>query len=159
MPFPWLEFDFDGLDLFEEAGSGQDVVEPHSLVFPDGSAAVIPPSELPSLLLDVPHRQVVFTIPKMLRTFFKYNRRLLGALCSSAVRSLSRYFEEVTGTRIRPGVIASIQAFGDRINLHPHAHLLVTEGGQDSAGKFHHLAEIEDSLLAEFFQREALSHP
>jgi hypothetical protein len=30
------------------------------------------------LLLDVPHRQVVFTIPKMLRIFFRYNRRLLG---------------------------------------------------------------------------------
>jgi hypothetical protein len=33
------------------------------------------------LLLDVPHRQVVFTIPRMLRIFFKYNRRLLGNLC------------------------------------------------------------------------------
>jgi len=34
-----------------------------------------------TLLLDVPHRQVVFNIPKMLRLFFKYNRRLLGSLC------------------------------------------------------------------------------
>ncbi|MCK4432007.1 MAG: transposase zinc-binding domain-containing protein, partial [Candidatus Aminicenantes bacterium] len=33
------------------------------------------------LLLDVPHRQVVFTIPKMLRIYFKYNRPLLGGLC------------------------------------------------------------------------------
>jgi hypothetical protein len=30
------------------------------------------------LLLDVSHRQVVFTIPKMLRIFFCYNRRLPG---------------------------------------------------------------------------------
>jgi ribosomal protein S27E len=37
------------------------------------------------LLLDVPHRQVVFTIPKMLRVFFKYNRSLLLKLthCSA----------------------------------------------------------------------------
>mgnify|MGYP005832949099 CR=1 FL=1 len=28
------------------------------------------------LLVDVPHRQVVFTIPKMLRLFFRYNRRM-----------------------------------------------------------------------------------
>jgi ribosomal protein S27E len=40
------------------------------------------------LLLDVPHRQVVFTIPRMLRIFFKYNRRLLGDLCRSALRFL-----------------------------------------------------------------------
>jgi hypothetical protein len=37
-----------------------------------------------TLLQDVPHRQVVFTIPKMLRIFFKYNRRLLGNLCQAA---------------------------------------------------------------------------
>jgi hypothetical protein len=29
------------------------------------------------LLWDIPHRQVVFTIPKMLRAFFKYERRLV----------------------------------------------------------------------------------
>jgi len=28
-----------------------------------------------TLILDVPHRKVVFTIPRMLRIFFKYNRR------------------------------------------------------------------------------------
>ena len=44
------------------------------------------------LLWDVPHRQVVFTIPKMLRIFFKYNRRLLGNLCRAALRALNRYF-------------------------------------------------------------------
>jgi hypothetical protein len=33
------------------------------------------------LVLDIHHRQVVFTIPKMLRVFFKYNRSLLSDLC------------------------------------------------------------------------------
>jgi hypothetical protein len=33
-----------------------------------------------TLFLDVLHRQVVFTIPKMLRVFMKCNRRLLGNL-------------------------------------------------------------------------------
>jgi len=46
-----------------------------------------------TLLLDVPHRQVVFTIPKRLRVFFKFKRRLLGDLCRSALRALTRYFE------------------------------------------------------------------
>ena len=46
-----------------------------------------------TLLLDVPHRQVVFTIPKRLRVFFKFNRRLLGDLCRCALRALTRYFE------------------------------------------------------------------
>jgi hypothetical protein len=108
------------------------------------------------LFLDVPHRQIVFTIPRMLRIFFKYNRRLLGDLCRSALRSLTRYFEFVAGRDITPGVMAAIQTFGDRINLHPHLHLLVTEGGMDRAGLFPKIPRIDDSRLAELFAREVL---
>ncbi|MGB2765188.1 MAG: transposase [Candidatus Aminicenantaceae bacterium] len=107
-----------------------------------------------SLLLDVPHLQVVFTIPKMLRIFFKYKRWLLGELCRAAVRALLKYFQAATNTELRPGVVASIQTFGQKINLHPHLHCLVTEGGEDSERRFHHVASFQDSLLAEFFSRE-----
>ena len=110
-----------------------------------------------TLLLDVPHRQIVFTIPKRLRIFFKFNRRLLGDLCRCALRSLSRYFEVVTGSGLTSGVIAAIQTFGDRINLHVHLHFLVTEGGVDEAGVFHKIPRIDDSRLAEIFAREVLS--
>ena len=41
--------------------------------------------------------------------------------------------------------------------FHPHLHLLVTEGGEDSEGTFHHLASFQDSLLAEFFKREVFA--
>jgi len=71
------------------------------------------------LLLDVPHRQIVFTVPKRLRLFFKYDRRLLGELCRAALRALGRYFEAVSGNVLAPGVIAAIQTFGNRINFHP----------------------------------------
>jgi hypothetical protein len=110
-----------------------------------------------SLLLDVPHCQVVFTIPKMLRIFFKYKRRLLGELCRAAVQALLKYLQAATGTELRPGVVASIQTFGQKINFHAHLHLLVTEGGKDSEGIFHHLASFQDNLLAEFFSREVFS--
>ena len=105
----------------------------------------------------LPHRQVVFTIPRMLRLFFKYKRRLLGDLCRLALRSLTRYFEVLTGSEVRPGVIAAIQTFGDRIKLHPHLHFLVTEGGMDEAGDFHKIPRIDDSRLAEVFAREVLA--
>ena len=107
--------------------------------------------------LDVPHRQVVFTIPKMLRIFFKYNRKLLGSLCRSALRSLTRYCEIVAGGSLMPGVIAAIQTFGNRMNPHPHLHFLVTEGGVDKAGEFHKVPRIDDTRLAELFAREVLA--
>jgi len=109
------------------------------------------------LLLDVPHRQVVFTIPKMLRIFFKYKRRLLGDLCQAAVQALLKYLQVTIGTELRPGVVASVQTFGAKINPHAHLHFLVTEGGEDSEGRFHHLASFQDSLLAEFFSREVFA--
>ena len=109
------------------------------------------------LLWDVPHRQVVFTIPKMLRIFFKFKRRLLGDLSLAALRALKLYFEAAAGEPLIPGVIAVIQTFGDRINFHPHLHYLVTCGGLDAAGVFHEIARIDDSRLSELFAREVLA--
>ena len=109
-----------------------------------------------TLLLDVPHRQVVFTIPKMLRIFFKFKRRLLGDLCRCAVRALLVYFQAATGKTLEPGVVAVIQTFGDRINFHPHLHFLVTGGGVDEAGVFQRMSSFDDATLAEVFAREVL---
>jgi hypothetical protein len=54
-------------------------------------------------------------------------------------------------------VVAVIQSFGQKINFHSHVHCLVTEGGEDSEGRFHHLASFQDCLLAEFFSREVFA--
>jgi hypothetical protein len=54
-------------------------------------------------------------------------------------------------------VVACIQTFGERINLHPHAHLLVSEGGEDKEGRFHHIQSFDDGLIAEFFAREVFA--
>jgi len=43
--------------------------------------------ELPE---EVPHRQVVFTIPKRLRPFFRYDRALLGDLAACAWQALEQ---------------------------------------------------------------------
>jgi len=109
------------------------------------------------LILDVPHRQVVFTIPKMLRIFFKYKRSLLSALCLCGKEAILKYLGAVTGKEITPGIIAVIQSFGSRINLHPHLHFLVSEGGSDREGRFHRVSRFNDDLLREIFSREVFS--
>jgi hypothetical protein len=67
-------------------------------------------------------------IPKMLRLFFRFKRKLLDSLCLSAVTALLKFFHTATDLELRPGVVAVIQTFGDRINFHPHVHVLITEG-------------------------------
>jgi len=106
------------------------------------------------LILDRPHRQVVFTIPKMLRIFFKYNRSLLSSLCLCGREALVKYFRATARRDISPGIIAVIQSFGSRMNFHPHLHFLVTEGGTDNEGRFHKVTSFNDSLLCRFFTRE-----
>jgi len=65
--------------------------------------------------------------------------------------------KRTTGTELSPGVVAAVQTFGQKINLHPHLHFLVTEGGEDREGTFHHLASFQDSLLAQMFAREVFA--
>jgi len=109
------------------------------------------------LLLDVPHRQVVFTIPKMLRLFFRFRRSLLSSLCLAAAQALLEHFKTVSGHELMPGIVAVIQTFGDRINFHPHLHLLVTEGGKAPENHFHKISCFHDDLIQALFTREVFS--
>jgi hypothetical protein len=92
----------------------------------------------------------------MHQIFFKYNRKLPGEFCRSALRSLTCCFAAVTGSEFRPGVIAAIQTFETRINVRPHLHFLVTEGGVDEAGAFHKISRIGDSRFEKIVAREVL---
>jgi hypothetical protein len=109
------------------------------------------------LLLDVPHRQVIFTVPKMLRLFFRYKRKLLNSLCLSAVHSLVKFLRTTTSLEMMPGVVAVIQTFGDRINFHPHIHVLMTEGGTGPDGVFHRVSRFHDEVIQEIFTHEVFS--
>ena len=56
-----------------------------------------------------------------------------------------------------PGVVAVIQTFGDRINFHPHIHVLMTEGGTAPNGAFHHVNRFHDEVIQEIFTHEVFS--
>ena len=56
-----------------------------------------------------------------------------------------------------PGVVAVIQTFGDRINFHPHIHVLMTEGGTAPDGAFHRVYRFHDEVIQEIFTHEVFS--
>ena len=77
----------------------------------------------------VPHRQYVFTIPKVLRVYFRNDCRLLGDLCLAARDSLRLFFVEHLGLpKGKIGAVLAIHTFGDYLNFHPHVHMLVSNG-------------------------------
>jgi len=70
---------------------------------------------------------------------------------------LTRYFKVLAASKLIPGVIAAIQTFGNRINVHPRLYFLVTEGAVDKAGLFYEISPIDDWRLAEPFGWEVLA--
>jgi len=57
------------------------------------------------ILCALPHRQYVFTVPKMLRPHFRFDRKLLGKLSQCAYQSLKEFYRKTLNTNEAvPGV-------------------------------------------------------
>ena len=68
-----------------------------------------------TLLAPVPHRQVVLTIPKRLRAYCLYRRRVLGEIARVAARTVTAAIRTLTGERERAvGIVACLQTHGSR---------------------------------------------
>ena len=107
------------------------------------------------VLRPVPHRQYVFTVPRLIRPFFAYRRSLLGELCRIIARSLAEAYR-VAHPRARPGFILFVQTFGDLVNFNPHVHALVADGVFEASGGFASLPPIPEALLAERLRRAVI---
>ena len=83
-----------------------------------------------TILYPVPHRHYVFSIPIMLRIYFKHDRALLTKLCQCAYHSLLIFLQNVIGLQDGvPGVVLSLHTFGDYPEkFHPHVHAIVSDG-------------------------------
>jgi len=66
-----------------------------------------------AVLYPVPHRQYVFSIPKILRKFFFYDRKLLGRLSQCAVKGLTKFFQLTLSKNGRRGWATLSSCFTD----------------------------------------------
>ena len=107
------------------------------------------------VLAQVSHRQWVFTIPKRLRVYFRYDRKLLGKLCRAAWETLRAvYALEIDGDCGIPAMICAPQTFGDLLNAHPHVHAIVPEGVFTETGHFVHIADTWMHRAIEIWQEK-----
>jgi hypothetical protein len=105
------------------------------------------------VLAPVPHRQWVFTIPKRLRIYFRYDRSLLGLLCRAAWETVREvYAMEVDGECGTPAMVGAVQTFGDLIHWHSHIHAIVAEGVFTETGHFVHISETWKHRAIEIWQ-------
>ena len=109
------------------------------------------------VLLDVPHRHVVFTIPRALRALFERERSLLSLLAQAAYETVLRRLRAAALRRDGvPGMVSSIQTFGSYANFHPHVHAIVTEGLLLADGSFVAVPWPAAQVLEEAFRRIVL---
>ncbi len=104
--------------------------------------------DLEILLLDeifkeVPYRHIIFTIPKILRKNFIWHREKLNDLSRLAWKCLKEFMSETLNLDGVPGSIQSIETNGQFLDINPHIHTLVTDGGFDAYGKFYKMPRYD----------------
>jgi Zn finger protein HypA/HybF involved in hydrogenase expression len=113
------------------------------------------------VLKALPHRHFVFSIPKILRRYFLYNRGLLSELSRCGWESLKVFFQDIVPVKdpvlnggAVPGTVVAIQLFGDFFGFNPHLHVLSTDGCFYGNGMFRVVPRFETNQLEEIFRHK-----
>lgn len=106
-------------------------------------------------LLKLPHRQFVFTIPKMLRPFFRYDKKLFSDIARIISSIINDYYSEISGKEVKTGIVVSFQTYGDILKFHPHWHCSILEGGIDG-DQFYHVPIYDTKPLCDIFRQKVI---
>ena len=100
----------------------------------------------------------VFTVPKRLRVYFRYDRKLLGKLCRAAYDTVCDVFRlEIDGDSGLPAMVGAVQTFGDLIHWHSHIHAIVPDGVFTESGFFVHIPDIWKHRAVEIWQEKVFA--
>jgi hypothetical protein len=112
-----------------------------------------------NVLKNVPHRHFVFSIPKIVRIYFLFDRSLLKELSRIAWEVLGLYYKNaVSKENITPAAICSIQTFGDLLGFNPHLHILCADGCFGVSGTFYTAGiDLNADSLEPLFRHKVLS--
>ena len=110
-----------------------------------------------NVLKAVPHRHWVFSIPKRLRIYFLFDRKLLPKLSRCVWNVLKKYLVSMTSYEdASPGAVLAMQTFGDFLDFHPHVHAIVSDGCFYGEGLFMVSPSPLAKDLEEAFRHEVL---
>jgi hypothetical protein len=103
----------------------------------------------------VPHCHLIFSLPKMLRRYFLYDRKLLAELSRCAWETFKVFLKEIDpGEGVVPGAVIAIQSFGDFLEYNPHAYILLTDGCFHDNGMFRVALHFDPKTLEEIFRHK-----
>jgi hypothetical protein len=88
------------------------------------------------LLLALLHRQAVqwpalgfvFTLPKDLRVFLRYDQHLFGRISRFIFSLIAEFYSAAASRPISTAAVVAYQPFGDALRINPHFYSLILEG-------------------------------
>jgi hypothetical protein len=90
----------------------------------------------------------VLSIPKILRRYFLYDRKLLSELSRCGWQALKAFYTAGVGdSNAVPGAVVAIQTFGDFLGFHSHLHILISDGCFHDNGMFSVFPAIDTKAL------------
>jgi len=98
-----------------------------------------------------------FTIPKILRHSFKFDKRLFGEVSKLIFSLLSEFFSLAAGQELLCACVISYQSFGEFARFHPHWHVLALEGGFTNYDRFVYLPIGADEGMLRVWQATMLA--
>ena len=101
-----------------------------------------------SVALEVPHRHIVFTIPKLMRKNFYWHRESLNDLSRMAWKCTLAFMRGTLKRNGRPGAVIGIETSGQFIDLNPHVHEITSDGLFDDNGNFYLMPRCDDRARA-----------
>lgn len=105
------------------------------------------------LLLGLPHRQFVFTVPRILRPYFRHNRWLFSEVSRLIFATVEHFYAKAATRPVKTGMVLAYQTAGEFLRFNPHWHSIVLEGGFDEAGRFVHIPLGNLDRMSEYFRR------
>jgi len=110
-----------------------------------------------TIAFPMPHRQYVFSLPIMLRVYFRNNRQLLKKLCRIANECLLEFLRRSLN---RPagqlGMVMTIHTFGEYMRYNCHIHALVADGLFTDNGMFHVAPRVSTRPLEQIFRVQVI---
>ncbi len=110
------------------------------------------------VLFRLPHRHFCFSFPKMSRPYFKHNKKVLSETALLINDMIVSYYCNITGKKIRTGIVLAFHSFGEFLRGNSHFHSLIFEGGFDEYGNFIHIPILDLTEMKECFRQLVVNH-
>lgn len=113
-----------------------------------------------SVMIDIKHRHIVFTIDEELRPYFLKDRHLLNLLFDAVEEVLLRCFHNCARKTekeiLTPGFVMTLHTFGRPLEWNPHIHVLCSEGAFNQLGFWRPMDFFSYKFLRKSFQKVLL---